>query len=125
MNKSIFEIEEKYKLYLGDCLDILKKRVLKPKMQMRSVWALTSQKKDEKQFGKHPTQKPIDLLKRIILTSTKEGDLVLDPFCGSSTTKIAAYILNRRFVGIDTEKKYIDLSIKRFEEVVVKYTNHA
>ncbi len=92
-------------------------KLKKPEMQMRSVWSITSPKKKEKELGKHPTQKPMDLLKRIILASTKEGDLVLDPFCGSSTTGIAAYLLNRRFVGIDKERKYIDLSIKRFKEL--------
>ena len=95
----------------------LEDKLKKPKMQMRSVWALTAPKKNEKEFGKHPTQKPIDLLKRIILASTKEGDLILDPFCGSSTTGITAYMLNRKFVGIDIEKKYIDLSIRRFKEI--------
>lgn len=89
----------------------------KSKTQMRSVWSITSPKKSEKKFGRHPTQKPIDLLKRIILASTKEGDLILDPFCGSSTTGIVAYMLNRRFVGIDTEKKYIEIAIKRFKEL--------
>lgn len=88
-----------------------------PKTQMRTVWSITSPKKDEKKLGKHPTQKPLSLLKRIILASTKEGDLVLDPFCGSSTTGIATYILNRKFIGIDIEKKYIDLSIKRLKEI--------
>lgn len=89
----------------------------KENSQMRSVWSITSPKKLEKKHGKHPTQKPIELLKRIILASTKEGDLILDPFCGSSTTGIAANILKRRFVGIDIDKKYIQLSIKRFKEL--------
>lgn len=92
--------------------------IKKPKTQMRSVWSITSPKNDEKKFGKHPTQKPLELLKRIILSCTKEGDLILDPFCGSSTTGIAAYMLKRRFVGIDIEKKYLEISIKRFKELV-------
>jgi len=91
--------------------DILKK----PGKQMRSVWAIGTPKAIEKKFGKHPTQKPIDLLKRVILASTKENYLILDPFTGSSTTGLVAYLYGRRFVGIDTEKKYLDLSIKRFE----------
>jgi len=91
--------------------DILKK----PGKQMRSVWAIGTPKAFEKKFGKHPTQKPIDLLKRVVLASTKEKDLILDPFTGSSTTGLVAYLYGRRFVGIDTEKKYLDLSIKRFE----------
>lgn len=89
----------------------------KPKTQMRSVWSMNTPKPVEKRFGKHPTQKPIDLLKRIILASTNKDDLILDPFAGSSTTGIAAYFLGRKFIGIDTEKQYLDLSIKRFEEL--------
>lgn len=86
--------------------------------QMRSVWSLNTPKKWEKRFGKHPTQKPVDLLKRIILASTKEGDIVLDPFTGSSTTGLAANLYKRKFIGMDFEKKYLDLSIKRKQELV-------
>jgi len=89
--------------------------IKKPKTQMRSVWAIYPPKKSEKLFGKHPTQKPVELLKRIVLASTKSGDLILDPFTGSSTTGIASCSLGRMFIGIDTESKYLDLSIKRFE----------
>jgi site-specific DNA-methyltransferase (adenine-specific) len=89
----------------------------KPGLQMRSVWSIGTPKTIEKKFGKHPTQKPTDLLKRIVLASTNKGDLVLDPFTGSSTTGLAAYLYGRNFIGIDIEKKYLDLSIKRFEEL--------
>jgi site-specific DNA-methyltransferase (adenine-specific) len=89
----------------------------KPGKQMRSVWSISTPKPVEKKFGKHPTQKPFDLLKRIVLSSTEEGDLILDPFTGSSTTGLAAYLYGRKFIGIDTEKAYLDLSIKRFEEL--------
>jgi len=89
----------------------------KSNKQMRSVWAIGSPKKIEKKFGKHPTQKPMELLKRVVLASTKKGDLVLDPFTGSSTTGLAAHLYERRFIGIDTENDYLDLSIKRFEEL--------
>ena len=85
----------------------------KPDKQMRSVWSIGAPKPNEKTFGKHPTQKPMDLLKRIVLASTKENDLILDPFTGSSTTGLAAHLYKRKFIGIDTEKKYLDLSIKR------------
>lgn len=84
---------------------------------MRSVWAIGTPKNIEKKFGKHPTQKPEDLLKRIVLASTNEGDIILDPFTGSSTTGIAACLYGRKFIGIDIEKKYLDLSIKRFKEL--------
>ncbi len=87
----------------------------KPDTQMRSVWAIGTPKQHEKRFGKHPTQKPYDLLKRIVLASTNKNDLVIDPFTGSSTTGIAAYLQGRSFIGIDTESKFLDLSIRRFE----------
>lgn len=90
----------------------------KPHMQMRSVWSMGTPKKEEKVFGKHPTQKPLDLLKRIILASTKEGDIVLDPFTGSSTTGVAANLHNRKFVGIDSDKNYLDLSLQRLNKLI-------
>lgn len=89
----------------------------KPNKQMRSVWAIRTPKREEKTFGKHPTQKPIELLKRVVLASTKKGDKILDPFTGSSTTGLAAYLYGRKFTGIDSEKEYLELSIKRFEEL--------
>ncbi len=90
-----------------------------PGKQMRSVWAIGTPKSEEKKYGKHPTQKPFDLLKRIVLASTNKGDLVIDPFTGSSTTGIASIAHGRKFVGIDLEKKYLDLSIKRFNDIKV------
>ncbi|OIP74908.1 MAG: site-specific DNA-methyltransferase [Parcubacteria group bacterium CG2_30_36_18] len=91
--------------------------IKKPNLQMRSVWAISPPKNGEKKFGKHPTQKPIDLLVRIIMASTNKGDVVLDPFTGSSTTGLAAILNDRKFIGIDREKKYLDLSIKRLKEL--------
>ena len=81
--------------------------------QMKDVWtgALTSP--NEKKFGKHPTQKPLYLLERIILASSKPNDLVLDPFCGSSTTGVAAIRLGRKYIGIDSNEEYIRLSEAR------------
>lgn len=95
----------------------------KPDKQMRSVWSIPTPKPIEKKFGKHPTQKPFDLLKRIVLASTDEGDLVLDPFTGSSTTGLAAHLYDRNFIGIDNEKKYLDLSIRRIEELIKNIEN--
>ena len=90
--------------------------IKKESKQMRSVWAIGTPKNGEKKFGKHPTQKPMDLLERIILASTKKGDLILDPFTGSSTTGLAAVKHGRKFVGIDLEKEYLDLSVKRYRD---------
>ncbi len=91
--------------------------------QMRNVWELSAPLSEEKKFGKHPTQKPVELLKRIILSSTKEGDLTLDPFCGSSTTGIASLLLNRKYVGIDLEEEYLELSKKRIEQSKIEKKN--
>ena len=85
--------------------------------QMKDVWRMSTTKPSEKKQGKHPTQKPLELLIRIILASTNEGDLILDPFCGSSTTGIAAINLKRKYIGIDNEEEYLKLSLKRYEEM--------
>ncbi|MFX1241732.1 MAG: DNA-methyltransferase [Promethearchaeota archaeon] len=85
--------------------------------QMRSVWSIPLLPKNEKEFGKHPTQKPLELLNRIISSSSNEGDWVLDPFVGSGTTGIVSSILNRNFIGIDFNKEYLDIAIKRFKAI--------
>lgn len=85
--------------------------------QMRDVWSLPAIATWEKEFGKHPTQKPLALLARIILASTKENAWILDPFTGSSTTGIAATLLGRRFLGIDSNIEYLELSKKRREDI--------
>ena len=84
--------------------------------QMRSVWSIPLMPKDEKEFGKHPTQKPMELLNRIISSSSNKDDWVLDPFVGSGTTGIVCSILNRKFIGIDSNKEYLDVAIKRFQD---------
>lgn len=84
--------------------------------QMRSVWSISTPSKSEKEFGKHPTQKPQNLLKRVILSSTNENDLILDPFAGSSTTGVEALNNKRKFIGIDTCTEYLDLSQKRLDK---------
>jgi site-specific DNA-methyltransferase (adenine-specific) len=89
----------------------------KPNLQMRSVWSINTPKPIEKTFGKHPTQKSFDLLRRIVLASTNEGDVILDPFNGSATTGLAAYLYGRKYIGIELEQQYLDLSVKRFEEL--------
>lgn len=81
--------------------------------QMRSVWHIPLTPPSEKLHGKHPTQKPIELLKRIITSSSNKNDLILDPFSGSGTTGIVANMLGRKYIGIDNNKSYLDISIKR------------
>lgn len=91
-------------------------RMKKAEMQMRSVWSIPTPAGSEKDQGKHPTQKPMALLKRIITASTTEGDLVLDPFSGSGTTGIASMLVGgRNFIGIEVNSEYVDLTIKRYK----------
>lgn len=93
--------------------DVMKK--LNNNKQMKDVWETSLTKPSEKKCGKHPTQKPIELLEKIILASTDENDLILDPFNGSGTTGIVANRLKRKYIGIEKEKEYLDITIKRKE----------
>lgn len=85
--------------------------------QMTDVWNLPTIGRWEKSCGKHPTQKPLALLSRIILASTQPGQWILDPFAGSSTTGIASALLGRRFLGIEQEEEFIGMGKKRREEL--------
>lgn len=79
------------------------------------IWNMTTAKPSEKTHGKHPTQKPIALLERIVDACTEDDSLVLDPFCGSGTTGVAAVSKGRRFVGLDMDTNYLDLTKKRLD----------
>lgn len=85
--------------------------------QMTDVWRLPAIAPWEKSCGKHPTQKPLALLVRIILASTNKNAWILDPFAGSSTTGIAANIIGRRYLGIEKELEFAKISCKRREEI--------
>ena len=85
--------------------------------QMKDVWNLPAIAPWEKSCGKHPTQKPLALLTRIILASTQKNAWILDPFTGSSTTGIAANLVNRRFLGIDREEEFLTISRNRKLEI--------
>ena len=85
--------------------------------QMTDVWRLPAIAPWEKKCGKHPTQKPLSVLSRIIMASTKPGVWILDPFSGSSTTGIAANLLGRRFLGIERETEFANISKARREEI--------
>ncbi len=88
----------------------------KPEVQMRSVWSIPTPPQSEKEFGKHPTQKPLALLKRIVAASTNPGDIIIDPFNGAGTTGIASMILgSRNYIGIELNREYCDLTVKRAE----------
>jgi site-specific DNA-methyltransferase (adenine-specific) len=81
------------------------------------VWSLPTPPKGEKRAGRHPTQKPLQLLDRIVRAGSSPGDLVLDPFNGSGTTGLAAIAAGRRYVGIDVARDYLELTRKRLAEL--------
>ena len=81
--------------------------------QMKDVWTFTAPKNDEKTHGKHPTQKPIALLERIILSATNPQDFVLDPFSGGGTTMVASVRLGRRAAGIEMDGQHVELTKRR------------
>jgi len=85
--------------------------------QMLSLWSIKAPGPLEKIYGKHPTQKPLELLNRIVLASTRPGNIVLDPFQGSGTTGIAAFREGRQYIGIEIEEEYLKTSIKRLKDV--------
>ena len=85
---------------------------------MRDFWEMPLVQGKERLSGEdgkalHPTQKPVEMLKRIILASSNEGDIVLDPFMGSGTTAFVAQKFGRNFIGIEREKKYVEATKKR------------
>lgn len=87
--------------------------------QMRSVWKIPTTPKSEKKYGNHPTQKPIELLKRCIISSTNINDTILDPFCGSGTTGVVALLSNRKFIGIEIDPSFVELTIKRIDNSII------
>ena len=87
--------------------------------QMKSVWQIPAPDRDEKRFGKHPTQKPVALLERILLAASNEGDLVLDPFMGSGTTVVAALQSRRMAVAVERENGWVQLALMRVARELV------
>lgn len=85
--------------------------------QMKDVWTGSLTKQSEKRMGKHPTQKPEYLLRRIILASSNPGDIILDPFCGSGTTGVAALQEDRNFIGFDNVEEYLTIAKKRMIQI--------
>lgn len=85
--------------------------------EMQDVWTIPAVGMSEKKFGYHPTQKPEALLERIIRACSNEGDIVLDPFSGSGTTCFVAKKLNRKYIGIEKNKEYFDISKRRIDSI--------
>jgi site-specific DNA-methyltransferase (adenine-specific) len=91
-------------------------KIKKDNRQMRSVWWIPTTPPREKKQGRHPTQKPLALLERVVLAFSRPGNLVLDPFMGSGTTGVACQKLGRRFLGIEKELEFFELANNRIKE---------
>lgn len=87
--------------------------------EMHDVWSLPAVQMEEKTFGYHPTQKPIALLNRIVLASSRKDDVVLDPFMGSGTTGVAAKRFGRKFVGIEKDESFFELAKRRIGATII------
>ena len=89
-----------------------------PGKQMRTVWDISNNKeKCELEYGKHPTQKPIRILKRMIKLASREGDIMLTPFSGSGSECVAAKIMGRKYIGIELDNSYCEIAINRLAHV--------
>jgi site-specific DNA-methyltransferase (adenine-specific) len=88
-------------------------QLLRAGKQMRSVWSIPNTPKREKVYGAHPTQKPLQLMERLIVLCSKPGDTVLDPFSGSGSTGVVCVKNGRNFIGIELEAQYVKLSTQR------------
>lgn len=82
-------------------------------VQMRNMWDIVSTPASEKKSGKHPSQKPLGVINRLVIGMTKKGDIIIDPFMGSGTLPVAAKNLDRKFIGIDNNEEFCELTKKR------------
>lgn len=101
--------------------EILKK--INNNKQMRDVWVFPAIAPWEKTCTKHPTQKPLSLLVRLLIMASDRDSVICDPFSGSSTTGIAANILGRKFVGIEKEEEFLKISLNRKNELDCNFKN--
>lgn len=108
--KSIYKTDENGKIVLGKA---------KKGVPLSDTWEIPYLNPKAKERVGYPTQKPVLLLKQIIKIVTDEGDLVVDPFCGSGTTCVAAKSMNRDFIGIDASKDAVELANQRLEEMII------
>src|SRR3990167_8786182 len=114
INNEVFKKE--YEVFKKEYED--KRIIFNPSDNFTDVWTFNIMGGKES-FGKHPTQKPISIIKRIIKTSSNEGDIVLDCFMGSGTTARASKELKRNFIGCDNRQEYVDLTNKRLQQEVL------
>ena len=88
--------------------------------QMRNMWEIPLIKPSERKYGKHPSQKPIQVVERLVLAGTNEGDFILDPFSGTGTTAVVAEKHHRKWMMIEKEEEYNQIAQKRLDELSQK-----
>ena len=116
---------KKWKFNYADTKNLISDEINPKGKQTRNVWSIALTPKSEKWAGKHPTQKPVELLRRVLLACTDEGDTVLDPFLGSGTTSFVAKTLGRHSIGIEKEAKYLPIIQKRLSPAQKKIGEEA
>src|SRR3989344_1908690 len=104
---------KKWKFNYEDTKNLIEDSLNPMGKQTRNVWVIPLTPKSEKFAGEHPTQKPVELLRRILLSCTNKGDVILDPFLGSGTTSFVSKMLGRNSIGIEKDKKYLPIIKKR------------
>ncbi|MEK7650453.1 MAG: site-specific DNA-methyltransferase [Patescibacteria group bacterium] len=104
------ETQKKAKNWTFNYKDV---KALNGGVQMRNMWDITTTPASERVHGKHPSQKPIEVLNRLVLGCSNKDDIIIDPFMGSGTLPVVAQINGRRYIGIDSEKDFCDLALKR------------
>lgn len=112
--KSVYKKDENGNVVLGK---------EKKGVPLSDVWEIPYLNPKAKERTGYPTQKPVLLLNQILNIVTDEGDLVVDPFCGSGTTCVSAKSLKRQFIGIDISKDAVELANSRLEEMVISESN--
>jgi len=85
-------------------------------LQLRNLWDVPTTPSGERRCGKHPSQKPIAILERLIIGASNKNDIIIDPFSGSGTTPLVAKNLDRKFIAIDNDKSYCQIILKRLKE---------
>jgi len=127
INKNIFKKEyevfkKEYEVFKKEYED--KRRYFSPSKNFTDVWTFNIMGGKES-LGKHPTQKPLEIIKRIVKTSSREGDIVLDCFIGSGTTAVACKQLGRNFIGIEREEEYIKIANERLQQQILSSSVNA
>lgn len=120
----IWAVNENHKKAKNWTFNYKEMKSLNGGVQMRNMWDIVSTPLSEKKHGKHPSQKPEAVINRLVLGMTKKGDLIIDPFMGSGTLPVVANRLNRSFMGIDNDKKYCELAIKRVNSELATLFNN-